>query len=111
MKEEGRLEPGARADGATWPAQAHQSLEYNLKRLAHRARSGKPEDVRPGVGHHDPGHGRGCLPSSITARDLRSWNCSPWPGYSREYRFNAPAVRRRLYFAKDKLGLRSAGRP
>ena len=37
---------GVEADGAQWLAEARQMLDFNLKRLAHRARSGKLEGVR-----------------------------------------------------------------
>ncbi len=46
MKEEDRLGLGVEADGAQWLAEARQMLDFNLKRLAHRARSGKLEGVR-----------------------------------------------------------------
>jgi len=46
MKEEDRLGLGVQHDGAAWLAEARQMLDFNLKRLAHRARSGKLEGVR-----------------------------------------------------------------
>jgi TnpA family transposase len=46
MKEEDRLGLGVHGDGAAWLAEASQMLDFNLKRLAHRARSGKLEGVR-----------------------------------------------------------------
>ncbi len=46
MKQEDRLGLGVQADGAQWLAEARQMLEFNLQRLAHRARSGKLEGVR-----------------------------------------------------------------
>lgn len=46
MKEEDRLGLGVEADGAQWLAEACQMLDFNLKRLAYRARSGKLEGVR-----------------------------------------------------------------
>jgi TnpA family transposase len=46
MKEGDRLGLGVQADGAQWLAEARQILDFNLKRLAHRARSGKLEGVR-----------------------------------------------------------------
>jgi phosphoglycerate dehydrogenase-like enzyme len=46
MKEEDRLGLGVQGDGAQWLAEARQILDFNLKRLAHRARSGKLEGVR-----------------------------------------------------------------
>lgn len=46
MKEEDRLGLGVQSDGAQWLAEARQMLDFNLKRLAHRARSGKLEGVR-----------------------------------------------------------------
>lgn len=46
MKEEDRLGLGVQSDGAQWLAEASQMLEFNLQRLAHRARSGKLEGVR-----------------------------------------------------------------
>ncbi len=46
MKEEDRLGLGVQGDGAAWLAEARQMLDFNLKRLAHRARSGKLEGVR-----------------------------------------------------------------
>ena len=39
MKEEDRLGLGVQGDGAQWLAEARQMLDFNLKRLAHRARS------------------------------------------------------------------------
>jgi hypothetical protein len=46
MKEEDRLGLGVQGDGAAWLAEARRMLDFNLKRLAHRARSGKLEGVR-----------------------------------------------------------------
>ncbi len=46
MKEEDRLGLGVQGDGAAWLAEARQMLDFNLKRLAHRVRSGKLEGVR-----------------------------------------------------------------
>jgi hypothetical protein len=46
MKEEDRLGLGVQADGAQWLAEARQMLDFNLKRLAYRARSGKLDGVR-----------------------------------------------------------------
>ncbi len=46
MKEEDRLGLGVQSNGAQWLAEARQMLGFNLKRLAHRARSGKLEGVR-----------------------------------------------------------------
>jgi TnpA family transposase len=46
MKEENRLGLGVQGDGAARLAEARQMLDFNLKRLAHRARSGKLEGVR-----------------------------------------------------------------
>lgn len=46
MKEEDRLGLGVQGDGAQWLAEARQMLDFNLKRLGHRARSGKLEGVR-----------------------------------------------------------------
>lgn len=46
MKEEDRLGLGVQGDGAARLADMQQMLDFNLKRLAHRARSGKLEGVR-----------------------------------------------------------------
>lgn len=46
MKDENRLGLGVQGDGAKWLAEARQMLDFNLKRLAHRARSGKLDGVR-----------------------------------------------------------------
>jgi hypothetical protein len=46
MKEQDRLGLGVQGDGAAWLAEARQMLDFNLKRLAHRARSGKLEGLR-----------------------------------------------------------------
>ncbi|MGF7009488.1 hypothetical protein J2X50_005010, partial [Aminobacter sp. BE322] len=46
MKEENRLGLGVQGDGAQWLAEVRRMLDFNLKRLAHRARSGKLEGVR-----------------------------------------------------------------
>ncbi|ANV25347.1 Tn3 family transposase [Rhizobium pusense] len=46
MKEDDRLGLGVQSDGAQWLAEARQMLDFNLTRLAHRARSGKLEGVR-----------------------------------------------------------------
>lgn len=46
MQEENRLGLGVQGDGAAWLAEARQMLDFNLKRLAHRARSGKLDGVR-----------------------------------------------------------------
>jgi hypothetical protein len=66
MKEEDRLGLGVQADGAQWLAEARQMLDFNLKRLAYRARSGKLDGVGLEVGtlivtptRRSPGGGRG----------------------------------------------------
>ena len=46
LKDEGRLGLGVQEDGAAWLTEARQMLDFNLKRLAHRARSGKLDGVR-----------------------------------------------------------------
>jgi TnpA family transposase len=46
MKKEDRLGLGVQGDGAQWLAEVRQTLDFNLKRLAHRARSGKLDGVR-----------------------------------------------------------------
>lgn len=46
MKEEDRLGLGVHGDGVAWLAEARQMLDFSLKRLAHRARSGKLDSVR-----------------------------------------------------------------
>jgi hypothetical protein len=46
MKEEDRLGLGVGSDGAAWLSEARQVLDFNLKRLAYRARAGKLEGVR-----------------------------------------------------------------
>ena len=46
LKEEDRLGLGVQGDGAQWLAEARQMLEFNLHRLAYRARSGSLEGVR-----------------------------------------------------------------
>src|SRR3546814_15403616 len=46
MKEDDRLGLGVQSDGAQWLGEARQMLDFNLTRLAHRARSGKLEGVR-----------------------------------------------------------------
>jgi TnpA family transposase len=46
MKDEGRLGLGVHGDGVAWLAEARQMLDFNLKRLAHRARTGKLEGIR-----------------------------------------------------------------
>lgn len=46
MKEQDRLGLGVQGDGAAWLPEAREMLDFNLKRLAHRARSGKLEGVR-----------------------------------------------------------------
>lgn len=46
MKQEDRLGLGVQHDGAAWLAEACQMLDFNLKRLARRARSGKLDGVR-----------------------------------------------------------------
>ena len=51
LKEEDRLGLGVQADGAQWLAEARQMLDFNLQRLAHRARSGKLEGVRLEAGN------------------------------------------------------------
>jgi hypothetical protein len=51
LKEEDRLGLGVQADCAQWLAEARQMLDFNLKRPAHRARSGKLEGVRLEAGN------------------------------------------------------------
>lgn len=46
LKDEGRLGLGVQEDGAAWLTEARKMLDFNLKRLAHRARSGKLDGVR-----------------------------------------------------------------
>ena len=46
MKEQDRLGLGVQRDAATWLVEARQMLDFNLKRLAHRARTGKLEGIR-----------------------------------------------------------------
>src|SRR3546814_20292336 len=46
MKEDDRLGLGVQSDGAQWLGEARQMLDFNLTRLAHRARSVKLEGVR-----------------------------------------------------------------
>ncbi|TGU44560.1 Tn3 family transposase, partial [bacterium M00.F.Ca.ET.152.01.1.1] len=46
MKEQDRLGLGVQGDAAVWLTEARQMLDFNLKRLAHRARSGKLEGIR-----------------------------------------------------------------
>ena len=46
LKDEDRLGLGVQEDGAAWLTEAQQMLDFNLKRLAHRARSGKLDGVR-----------------------------------------------------------------
>jgi len=50
LKEAGQLGLGVQGDGATWLAEMHQLLDFNLKRLAYRARNGKLEGVRLDAG-------------------------------------------------------------
>lgn len=50
MKEEDRLGLGVSRDGAAWLNEARQVLDFNLKRLAYRARAGKLEGVRLDAG-------------------------------------------------------------
>ena len=46
MKEEDRLGLGVVGDGAAWLSEARHVLDFNLKRLAYRARTGQLEGVR-----------------------------------------------------------------
>jgi len=46
LKDTDQLGLGVQRDGAAWLAQMQQLLDFNLKRLAHRARNGKLEGVR-----------------------------------------------------------------
>ncbi|MFT2215515.1 Tn3 family transposase, partial [Rhizobium giardinii] len=46
LKEEGKLGLGVQGDGAAWLAEVGQMMDFNLKRLAYRARNGKLEGVR-----------------------------------------------------------------
>jgi hypothetical protein len=46
MKEEDRLGLGVLGDGAAWLSEARHVLDFNLKRLAYRARAGQLEGVR-----------------------------------------------------------------
>ena len=46
LKEEGKLGLGVQGDGAAWLAEVRQMMDFNLKRLAYRARNGKLEGVR-----------------------------------------------------------------
>lgn len=46
LKEADQLGLGVKGDGATWLAEMQRQLDFNLKRLAYRARNGKLEGVR-----------------------------------------------------------------
>ena len=46
MKDEDRLGLGVHGDGVAWLTEARQMLNFNLKRLVHRARTGKLEGIR-----------------------------------------------------------------
>lgn len=46
LKEADQLGLGVKGDGATWLAEMQQQLDFNLKRLAYRARNGKLEGIR-----------------------------------------------------------------
>lgn len=46
LKDEDRLGLGVQEEDAAWLTEARQMLDFNLKRLAHRARSGRLEGVR-----------------------------------------------------------------
>lgn len=46
MKDEGKLGLGVQGDGAAWLAEVRQMMDFNLKRLAYRARNGKLDYVR-----------------------------------------------------------------
>lgn len=46
LKEEGKLGLGVQGDGAAWLAEVRQMMDFNLKRLAYRARNGKLEGVQ-----------------------------------------------------------------
>lgn len=46
MKHEGKLGLGVHGDGAAWLAEVRQMMDFNLKRLAYRARNGKLDHVR-----------------------------------------------------------------
>ncbi|MFJ1311881.1 Tn3 family transposase [Agrobacterium sp. P15N1-A] len=46
LTEEGKLGLGVQADGTAWLADVRQMMDFNLKRLAYRARNGKLEGVR-----------------------------------------------------------------
>lgn len=50
MKEQDKLGLGVDSDGAAWLNEARQVLDFNLKRLAYRARAGKLEGVRLDAG-------------------------------------------------------------
>lgn len=46
MKDEGKLGLGVKGDGAAWLAEVRQMINFNLKRLAYRARNRKLDHVR-----------------------------------------------------------------
>lgn len=46
MKDEGKLGLGVQGDGAAWLTEVRQMMDFNLKRLAYRARNGKLDHVR-----------------------------------------------------------------
>ncbi len=46
MKDEGKLGLGVHGDGAAWLAEVRQMMDFNLKRLAYRARNRKLDHVR-----------------------------------------------------------------
>jgi TnpA family transposase len=50
LKEENRLGLGVQSDGAAWLTEARHTLDFNLRRLAYRARAGQLEGVRLDTG-------------------------------------------------------------
>ncbi len=50
MKDEGKLGLGIQEDGAAWLTEVRQMMDFNLKRLAYRARNGKLDGVRLDAG-------------------------------------------------------------
>lgn len=46
MKDEGKLGLGVQGDGAGWLTEVRQIMDFNLKRLAYRARNGKLDGVK-----------------------------------------------------------------
>lgn len=81
LKEEDKLGLGVQADGAAWLAETQQMMDFNLKRLAWRARYGKLEGVRMENGTLIVTPHTSAVPAAAEPSMPKSPTCILWSRY------------------------------